>query len=282
METREVNLRSGGTISIPVPGEVANLSMETYHAIDAVSRSGIVAADRSLAHYLVRTEESGEPTDAMIQGSAFHKITLEPLDFEKEFVVQPIEDRRLKAYKDWKKDLEAKGDERTHIRPSGYDRLQAMRDAALSHPVVSQMLREGEVERSFFWEDPTTGLLCRCRTDFIRTSDSIIIDLKGTADASLEGFRRISTNQKYFVQDSFYSGGVKLVRNLKETPSFVYVCVEFEPPHAIGVYTFDRDAKSYGADLVRNNLDRIKVSRETNEYPGYPEEIQTIVLPPWA
>ena len=53
-------------------------------------------------------------------------------------------------------------------------------------------------------------------------------------------------------------------------------------PYAVATYTLDADGVGRGYSSVRADIDKLAEAMKTGKFPGYPETIQTIDLPPWA
>lgn len=167
------------------------------------------------------------------------------------------------------------------LSPEVWDQLHAMRDAVHNHPAAHALLTgvPGEAEKSVYWNDPTTGVLCRCRPDWWR-DDDVLVDLKTTDDASPEGFAKSMANWRYDVQAPYYMDGVKLStgRNVK---AFVFVAVEKKPPYAVGVYVLDSDSLELGRAQYQHDLRVYAECLANDKWPGYGDKIQTINMPAW-
>lgn len=175
------------------------------------------------------------------------------------------------------------------LEQEAWDRLHAMRDAIKAHPAANALFYgvEGWAERSVYWTDPVTGELCRCRPDFWR-KDGVIVDLKSCLDASQEGFAKSIHNWRYHVQHPYYQDGVNLAleqsgnTDILPIKAFVFVAVESQAPHAVGVYMLDREAQELGRQQYRRDLNTLHQCNQTNTWPGYGDNIQNIGLPAWA
>jgi exodeoxyribonuclease VIII len=162
-----------------------------------------------------------------------------------------------------------------------WDALHGMREAIHNHPAAYALLygMPGKAEQSVYWNDPTTGELCRCRPDFWR-DDNVLVDLKTTEDASQEGFAKSIVNWRYHVQDAFYTDGIRLATR-KLVKAFVFVAVEKKPPYAVGVYMLDQVGRDLGRLEYARNMVTWAECRRTNEWPGYSDKIEAISLPAW-
>ena len=170
---------------------------------------------------------------------------------------------------------------RTVLTQEQWDQLHRMRDAVMAHPAAGKLLTgvPGKAELSVYWTDPATGVLCRCRPDWWR-EDDLLVDLKTTDDASLEGFARSIANWRYDVQAPFYLDGVKAATGRKPR-GFVFIAVEKKPPHAVGVYVLDAESLTLGRAQYVADLQRYAECVKSDSWPGYGDKIQTISVPAW-
>lgn len=167
------------------------------------------------------------------------------------------------------------------LSPEQWDQLHAMANAVHSHPAAGALLTgcPGEAEKSVYWNDATTGVLCRCRPDWWR-DDNVIVDLKTTEDASPEGFAKSMANYRYDVQAAYYLDGIQKATR-KRPKAFVFIAVEKKPPYGVGVYVLDSDSLELGRAQYQHDLRIYAECVRTGEWPGYGDKIQTISLPAW-
>lgn len=161
-----------------------------------------------------------------------------------------------------------------------WDQIHGMRDSVMDHLSASALLRApGDAEMSVYWNDPETGVLCRCRPDYWR-HDNVVVDLKTTEDASPEGFARSIANWRYDVQAAFYTDGIKSATG-RDVRAFVFIAVEKKPPYAVGVYVLDSASLELGRAQYRADLYVYAECVEDESWPGYSNRIETIELPAW-
>lgn len=167
------------------------------------------------------------------------------------------------------------------LTPETWDQLHAMANAVHSHPAAGALLTgcPGEAEKSVYWNDAITGVLCRCRPDWWR-DDNVIVDLKTTEDASPEGFAKSMANYRYDVQAAYYMDGIQKATR-KRPKAFVFIAVEKKPPYGVGVYVLDADSLELGRAQYQHDLRIYAECVRTGEWPGYGDKIQTISLPAW-
>lgn len=166
--------------------------------------------------------------------------------------------------------------------------LHAMRDSVMAHPAASALLLRGQ---------------------------NVVIDLKTTDDASLEGFSKSIANWRYDVQAPFYLDGLReCLRQSGDKPpaegaaelsaywideltgivcrcrpdfwrgepkNFVFIAVEKKPPYAVAVYVLDEDSMVSGRAQYRANLNTLEQCLIADKWPGYGDKVQTISVPAW-
>ena len=252
---------------------IDHLSNADYHADPAVSASHLHQVARSGQHYWARyvtkVPELPKSTAAMITGSLVHCAVLEPIELLKRYGACPP--RNTKPGKEAAAEMQANG-----IEPvSEADMLLAgnMSRAVRHHPYAAELLSAGKAETSIWWDDPETGLRCKCRPDWI--NGRICVDLKTTTDASPKGFARSVASFRYHVQAAHY-----LAVGLFD--QFVFIAVEKEAPFAVACYELDADALTEGQRLRDRDLQRIANCRAMAALPGYGDELQILSLPAWS
>lgn len=183
--------------------------------------------------------------------------------------------------------LKNNGD-RTVLTPEQWDQLHRMRDAVMAHPAARGVLERGQ---------------------------NMVVDLKTTDDASLEGFSKSIANWRYDVQHPYYLDGLREALRQgncqppvegaaelsaywidKETgvlcrcrpdfwrgqPNhFIFIAVEKKPPYAVGVYRLDAESVELGRAVYRADLKRYAECKANDNWPGYGDKIQTISVPGW-
>ena len=256
-----------------------------YHAHPAVSKSHLDLIARSPLHYWARYIDPKrvipEPTPAMRIGSAVHTHVLELHKWDAEYIVAPDGlDRRTKAGKEAWAAFEAEANGRTVLSREDADLVMHMGRAVLSHPAAAMLLgMAGEAETTHMWTEPTTGLQCKCRPDWL-TSDGIVVDLKTTEDASPREFRRSIAKWRYHCQAGWYTAGLEAATG--ERPAgFIFIAVEKKPPFAVGVYAADQEMIHHGYDTAMRDLQTLAECKSNGRWPAYSDRIEAISLPAW-
>lgn len=265
------------------PGIYHEIENETYHAGPGISNSGLGDILQSPRHYYARhldpARPARTPTQPQEDGTIAHCAILEPDQFHERYVVGPDVSRATKAWKE----ACAANPGKTLIKPDQYTRAMLQRDAVWAIPDVAEALSAGRPEVSAYWNDPETGVLCRCRPDWVHETPAgvILLDAKTYSDASPREFARQVARMRYYRQASFYSDGYAVASG-KPVLGFVFAAVETNYPFAASATMLDEEALAVGANEYRRALDIYAECLRTNAWPGYPQSIGVMSLPAWA
>jgi hypothetical protein len=263
--------------------QIVAMTMEEYRAHPAISKSGLDLVHRSPAHYWEEKQNPSPPTDAMLEGSLFHSFILEPDTFFEKYAVLPEKiDKRTKEGKETWTNWVIDHPTQMPVEKPTLDKLSAMREVLLNHSRIANILSKGGlVEHCLFWTDPVTGVECKGRPDLIIPEAKVIIDLKTTVDARIEPFSRSIWNYRYHVQAPFYMDGYKEV--FGEYPeAFLYIPIEKGKPYCCACYHANEEMVAQGRREYRLDLEQYAECLRTDNWPGYPDTIQSVMLPRWA
>jgi PDDEXK-like domain of unknown function (DUF3799) len=268
------------------PGLYAGLTNEEYHGGAGISKSGLDLIARSPLHYWQRyinpEREPVEPTAAMKLGTAIHTAVLEPGEFKRRHHVAPQVDRRTKDGKAaWEAALaEAEEAGADLISASDYDTCMRISEQVNSHPTARKLFGTvGQAETSIYWIDRETGVLCKCRPDWLAMP--MIVDLKSTDDASAQGFQRSAWNYRYWVQAAWYMDGIEQATG-QRPDAFVFAAFEKTAPHACAFYFAEQAMLDMGRAEYRKLLRIYADCMETGRWPGYDTTVQPLGIPLWA
>lgn len=256
------------------------MSMAEYQQAEGISNSGLAQIAKSPAHFQNWLKFKTEPTKAMIFGSALHCALLEPDKFAASYTQAPDIDRRTKEGKANYALWESENAGRIPFTSDDFDKIRYMQDSFYSNSLVSGILKDALIERSMFWKDPKTGVVCKGRPDIV-TSDGLVVDLKTTEDARPREFSNSVYNWRYHVQAAMYLSGVT-ASTQKEHKSFIFVAIEKTAPFAIAVYTADDHLLSNGRVQMEVDLETYAQCVKSNTWPAYPDVVQTLTLPAYA
>lgn len=251
-----------------------DLTNEQYHAHEAISSSDVKAVHKSTLYHWrnkVRKESA-----AFSLGSAVHAMILEP---EKNLVLRGPEDRRGN---DWKKlKLAADLDGQILLTEGDYDLAEAIASSLRAHQVAAMYLSSRSLvcEASFFATDPETNVQIKCRPDGYVQHAGIIFDIKTTTDASPEAFPREVNKYAYDLQAAFYLRALRAAGY--EANQFVFVCVEKQPPHAVGLHVLTDRYLDRADAIVTQTLEKISNALAVGDFTTGWALINHIDLPRW-
>jgi hypothetical protein len=213
----------------------------------------------------------------MKMGTAVHTAILEPHLFDAEIAIMPKFDKRTKAGKEGAEQFETDNIGKTVIDFYQGERVKAMADAVRSHEFFNTYVKDGEAEATMLW--PQYGVQCKARVDYI--VDSTIFDVKTCQDASPEGFAKQVASFSYHMQAAHYSMGYKRIFD-KKLDRFVFIAVESNYPHMVGIYTLGLDSLKAGQiGLERAAKVYAHALSEKPEHT-YSKRIMEINIPSWA
>lgn len=260
------------------------ISNSDYRKKEGLSSSDLKKMMKSMAHYkYYKDHPDDNDSEALQFGRAYHKLMLEPDDFDNEFIVSPKFDRRTKdgkaAYEEFLKNAEGK----EVITEDTYQKLLEMQSALYSTPFV-KLLIKGEHEKSFFWNDERTGIPCKCRPDsFGQIKEQYIcVDLKTTNDAETDKFMRDALKFGYDIQAAHYCEGLENIYN--KPFKFIFIAQEKTAPYLVNVLEADEYFMASGRELRDTLIEQYQTCLETGEYEGYMTKvggINSLSVPAW-
>jgi hypothetical protein len=168
-----------------------------------------------------------------------------------------------------------------------YEATVAMADAIRQHPIASKLLApgSGQPEVSAFAQDPATGVMLRCRYDWLRqpgpSGRLLLVDYKSTNAADVEAFAKSTWSYGYFIQDAFYTKIARLLE-LADDIAFLFVIQETSAPYLVNVVQLDVTARRIGAILTLRAIATYAECTRTGIWPGYGDDISLVSLPIWA
>ncbi|EMK7264856.1 exodeoxyribonuclease VIII [Salmonella enterica subsp. enterica serovar Braenderup] len=277
-----------GEIADPVtmediePGIYYGISNENYHAGPGVSKSQLDDIADTPALYLWRKNAPVDTTKTKMLdlGTAFHCRVLEPEEFSNRFIVAPEFNRRTNAGKEEEKAflMECADTGKTVITAEEGRKIELMYQSVMALPLGQWLVEStGHAESSIYWEDPETGILCRCRPDKIIPEFHWIMDVKTTAD--IQRFKTAYYDYRYHVQDAFYSDGYKAQFGVQPTFVFLVASTTIEcGRYPVEIFMMGEEAKLAGQLEYHRNLRTLADCLNTDEWPA----IKTLSLPRWA
>lgn len=283
----------------PPPGVYENMPAEQYHAIDALNATTIGHFCKSGlhgSHYL--TSEQGEPTAAMIFGSAFHSAVLEPKDFSKRMQIH--EDIGPASEVKHRK-MQAEHPEAIILRKGWNDQIENMAGNIHAHTAASHLLHEveGKNELTLIWnmEREIDGKIitvpCKARIDrFVPKFTPIegmgevsgIIDAKTAKDADAHSFEKAIADRGYHRQAAWYLTGAIACGLMESFHDYSYIIVACEKtaPYPVATYPITSAALEQGLTQCVEGVRAYLKFRLHGYAPGPSDTLVPLGIPNWA
>jgi hypothetical protein len=269
------------------------MDIKDYHAHHAIGASGLKAFSkcpaRYYADYLDPQRIIKPSTPAQQFGTAWHAAMFEPEWFEDRFVIIPEGiDRRTKEGKALYAELIATGAE-----PISYEDAGTIMDMVMNsrkHPAWQYMHSHGaswRAEHTIMETDKETGVYLKIRPDYScepceQYPHGCIIDGKTTGDASPEAFGKDSWGYGYWIQAALYCDVYMMEHGTDQRPEFILWAQEKAAPYLVKPYRVTEDVLDYGRTEYRKLLPAFAECQRTGVWPGYGDEIEPLIVPPWA
>lgn len=270
-------------ITITQPGIYPDIPDTIYHADPtaggSISYSGLkdILRTPALYHYRRTHPEQKRTYDF---GHAVHHLVL---GAGTPIAVLEYDNLRTKAAQNAQAEARAAG--LAPLLEAEYQTAKDAADAVMRHPLARLTLeRPGLREASAFAVDPDTGVWLRSRYDHLTDHQpgvrTVAVDLKTAVSADPDDFTRSAATYAYDVQAAFYRQVLTLARGDEDT-AFAFIVVEKNPPHLVSVIELDAEYDLIGARRARRGIDTYALCKQTGDWPGYPDTVQTVAPPRW-
>lgn len=252
---------------------VENLDADIYRSKDGISASDIkyILPPKTPAHYYayITDQIKREETRAFLIGTLSHLAVLEPDKLEKAFVVRPDSiDLRTKDGKAWKESVGST----PILDATEATMLAGIQASVAKHPAACELLANSKKEVSLF-ATHRNGLKLKGRIDVL--GNGFIADVKTAEAGDMQNFASAIFRYNYHVQAAMYC-------QLAGVERFTFIAVEKAPPFAVAVYELSPAALQVGMNAVNDALELIAQCQDSNHWPAYSADKQTIDLPSWA
>ncbi len=280
----------------PEPGLYPGVDAEIYHSWDAVNQTTLkkFGGGRTPAHVLQELKSGEKPTKQMELGTLTHLATFEPDRYASEVIVAPKPNLQSKKQKkEWiyfQQEM-VKSDRIVAIEED-HAKAIAMAKSVRAHTTAGLFLRgSGRNEIAIVWhEEIEEGVFVKCKAKidrYGRINDYPAIgDLKTAESAIRRDFERSIFKFGYHIQAAHYLTGLETLHPTKvgREPFRIFVClvVETKPPYLVATFQMDEETIEEGIERRAVSLKKYREAVELGNWPGYPEGLQTVGLPPWA
>lgn len=263
------------------PGIYFDVPFEEYLSWDFLSNSKLSLAKRSAAHY--RQGFKAEPTPSMRLGSLVHCGALEPLAIAKRYTFMPNYAKHegnctangersyssaTKFVKSMEDQFRSLNHDKTIVSEDDYDKMIGIVSSLAGNELAKDLFRDGKPEVSIVWEDSATGLLCKMRADWLRSTNGNsgqVVDLKTTVDAT--EFGRAIARYGYHRQMAFYRRGINAVLGVDAEPWII--AVESSAPYGCRAAKLDATSLEIGESEVAELLAFVAECKALDSWPSY-------------
>lgn len=279
-------------------GVYESMPFEEYHAVEAISASGLRLFARSPWHY--RNRVNVVPTRPMLRGSLVHCARLEPDALGARYAVVPDDapkrptaaqwaavksNESSTAAKEWWREWERTVGTREIIAAPEFSICRQQLKAITAVPECASLFARGKAEVSIFWIDKRTKLYCKARLDWLQVAEdgksARIVELKSTRDESPSGFGRTAASMKYELQRAHYVEAVKHGARLP-VEEFAFVAVTSAPPVLAVPYELTDELIAQSNDEREEHMDRLAWCIKEDQWPAYGSGTQLLDFPAYA
>ncbi len=260
-----------------------DISNEDYHADkEFVSSSQLkYMINESPAYYYDRLlRKSCDPTESMALGTLVHHAVLEGEDFIKRYVVMPKFEGHANSlvHKQAKREWLAAHKHKVIVTEEEIKTLEGTYESIFKHQDAAAILTDSRFERSGYYRDPATGILCRIRYDSYDENSAILADIKAVRSCKRGDFTYAIRDYRWDLSMAMYGYGIKQIDG-KAPDNFVFIAVEKTPPYHCAVYELGKESLQVGFSDYRLALNRLEECREANVWPSYQSHMEEIELP---
>ncbi len=246
-------------------------SFQEYRKLEAVNNSSMQNLRRGVNQYLFGLENSGEETDALGFGRAFHTYVLENDLFFKEFIVEKKFDKRTKQGKIDAQEFADQAGDKEIVSNKDFEHILKMNDVLFANKTFKQLFKDAVREVSCV--ETIDGQLCKGRFDMYIPESGIIIDLKTTMDSSKDAFIQSMYKWGYLRQSAFYC-------DIAKVDMFLFVCIEKKAPYNLALYEITKEDLKIGRMEYQSHLKTIKEIK-ANNFQKEEKKIEQLEMPEW-
>lgn len=254
-----------------------DMLFEDYAKIDAINGSSIVHMRRSPMYYRHCLDNPQPPTPAKVQGTATHRLILEPTRVGDFAVWGEGEGENVRRGKVWDAFKVAHASKMI-VTADERDTMVAQMVALYKNPTARKYLAApGPTEVSMVWTDKATGRRFKGRVDKLHEKGRTIVDLKTTRDCTPYRFGGQAYSLGYHIKAALYWLGYRALTG--NEPHFKFVAVESKPPYESAVYRAHPDIISQGMEDLDGLLKTLAECEASGTWPAAQQEEADLTLP---
>jgi len=281
----------------PQPGVYFGVPAHEYHEWEAINFSALKHARDTMADVRWNLDAPEQTSEQMAFGTMLHAAMLEPEMLATRTIAPPTKPNG-EVYKTRDAqgvlDYMAKNPGKVIAWPDDMEAIRQIRANMLAHPEMAKGLsqripggRDCNVEVSYTWVDPETGVRCKARADFIvwakGDKPGMRVDFKSCADPSADGFARSVEQHGYHIQNHMQDEGLRVLgyHNIRG----LWFAVQNKGPYKVAVYEPMTQAmsptaiiESYAETEYRMALNEYAQCLKSGIWPGLPTDVRPIDL----
>ena len=266
---------------------VHDLTETEYDGLDALRNSTLNHFSKGTdAHAKYLIDHPPGSKDHLDIGSALDCAITRPGDFDAEWVVGPQVDRRSNKNTALWAEFEAENVGRGILKQTDMSLVLAMRDGISRHPLARTLFHgEGRSQVTLLWEEHDLSQVIRCKARIDRLTEYedfvTLVDLKTTRGmASSWAFGRAIGTFGYHRQQAFYMRGFRALFG-DAARRFLFVAVEKDPPHLVGVHELSDEDAHAGDRQVAELIEKYARCQRLKVWNAWPNEPMVPSSPPW-
>ena len=234
-----------------------NYFQDREYISSSMVKQALQGSKKQFDYAMEQTLES----EALLVGSAFHAMMLEPDVFKKDYAFEPSMDKRTKAGKEYIAEWRKENESIPYHIPGKYETMLInMQESLLAHPRYQELVKEGEGEREVIKLFEMEDAKCKAKIDYYNDKDNYIVDIKTCNSVKIDDIIESIKKYMYGVQAAFYLDGLKAHK-------FYFVFIEKKAPHDIVVVDFISGLED-GRKAYKAGVKNIQSFKEVN-VPSY-------------
>ncbi|GEB16706.1 PDDEXK-like protein of unknown function [Pimelobacter simplex] len=166
------------------------------------------------------------------------------------------------------------------LKAAEVQQIDDMADQLAGHHLAMELLADGQPEVSAYAPDPETGILRRCRFDWL--GPTVLTDYKSATSSEPAAFAKAAKDFGYYQQHPWY---LDLARDLGHpAEAFAFIVQMKTAPYLVTVIELKEPAVRLGRERNQQALQIYRDCTEAGAWPGYvPDtEFARIDLPTYA
>ena len=223
--------------------------------------------------YLHAVNTPFTPTDAMLLGTAVHAMVLGTRPGAKPLEVYA----GRRAGKEWES-FQAEHEGAEILTAKEWNLAEDIAAAVKSDPVAIERLTGARFEVALEWEDG--GIKCSTSGIDIVTFDGALGDLKTTTTVQPEAWTRQAFKMLYPQQLAWYRRGA-MANGIDCSRGLFLLGVETRAPFEVVVLDLTEAMIDLADRTVSLWLEKLRVYRESNQWPGYAQSAVPFDVPGW-